>query len=531
LTVAAGSNLQTALNNASCGDTLLLQAGATFTGVFTLPAKGCDSGHWITIRTSAPNSSLPPEGTRITPCYAGVSALPGRPSFNCASTANVMAKIMMGATSASGPLSLANGANYYRFIGLEITRPAGTGIVYNLVSLQNGGTADHIIFDRSWLHGVAQDETTRGIALGGSTYLGVVDSFFTDFHCTSATGGCTDSQTIGGGLGSLPMGPYKIVNNFLEASGENILFGGGAATLTPADVEVRRNHFFKPLIWKQGQPGYVGGASGNAFSVKNHFELKNGRRVLFEGNILEYTWGGFSQAGYSVLLTPKNQSNVCPLCQVTDITIRYNTISHVGSVFQIANILSDSGGVMLDGERYSIHDVTADDINPTAYSGPGVFGLVMMAQGSPVLQHVTFNHITAFAPTTMFYIGNGSGGVQMADFNFTNSLVTTGIYPIWSTGGLTNCAFQDVPLPTLNACFSSYTFTANALIGSATSYPLSSWPTGNYFPSGVSAVQFTNYAANDYSLASTSPYATAGTDGKALGADTSALNTAIAGVY
>jgi len=39
--------------------------------------------------------------------------------------------------------------------------------------------------------------------------------------------------TIAGGLGDNPMGPYQIVNNFLEAAGENIIFGGGPATMTP----------------------------------------------------------------------------------------------------------------------------------------------------------------------------------------------------------------------------------------------------------------------------------------------------------
>src|SRR5260221_7309151 len=69
LAVAAGQDFQAALNAAQPGDQITLQAGAVFTGPFTLPAKS-GSG-WITIRTSAPDSSLPPYGTRITPAYAG----------------------------------------------------------------------------------------------------------------------------------------------------------------------------------------------------------------------------------------------------------------------------------------------------------------------------------------------------------------------------------------------------------------------------------------------------------------------------
>ena len=75
----AGESLQAALNNASCGDTIELQAGATFTGLFTFPAKSCDDSHWIVLRTNSLPSQLPPEQTRITPCYAGISSLPSRP--------------------------------------------------------------------------------------------------------------------------------------------------------------------------------------------------------------------------------------------------------------------------------------------------------------------------------------------------------------------------------------------------------------------------------------------------------------------
>ena len=79
--VNAGGDLQSALNNAQCGNTIALQAGAAFTGIFNFPAKNCDSSHWIIVRTSAPDSALPAEGQRLTPCYAGVASLPGRRSI------------------------------------------------------------------------------------------------------------------------------------------------------------------------------------------------------------------------------------------------------------------------------------------------------------------------------------------------------------------------------------------------------------------------------------------------------------------
>jgi hypothetical protein len=537
--VPSGGNLQTALNNANCGDTIQLQAGATFTGVFTFPAKSCSDSDWIILTTSSSASALPPEGTRLTPCYAGITSLPGRPSFNCAATQNVMAKLVMNAVTGSGPIVFANGANHYRLIGLEVTRQQGAPMVTSLASIQTSGTMDHIVFDRVWMHGTAQDETTRGVELVGGTYVSVVDSFFTDFHCISISGTCGDSQAILGGLGSNPMGPYQIVDNFLEASGENILFGGGTATVTPADVEIRRNHMFKPLTWMKGQAGYVGGTNGNPFVVKNLFELKNGQRFLLDGNIMEDSWGGFSQVGFGLLLTPRDQGNghggnVCPNCQVTDITVRNMTISHVAAGISIANPV-DGIGAPLAGERYSIHDVIIDDIDGMKYNGPSEFAEVSTGTGAPVLQSVTINHVTAFPSSTLYMVGNQTAAPKMENFVFTNSIVNAGTYPVWSTGsgGSANCAYHDSPLTTFNACFAPYTLASNAVIGAPSSFSSSTWPAGNFFPASASVVQFVNYNGGnggDYHLLSSSPYKGAATDGTDLGANVDAVLSAIAGV-
>src|SRR5579871_1659091 len=538
ISVVKGGDFQQALNNAKCGDTIELQAAAVFIGSFIVPALACDDAHWIIVRTSSPDSSLPPEGTRITPCYAGVSSLPARPAFHCTSTNNVMAKLEYSGT-ASGPITFANGANHYRFIGLEITRTPASGVVYNLVFNQHQA-ADHIVFDRIWFHGTAKDETERGVMLSGSQYAAIVDSYFSDFHCISKTGICVDSQAIAGGIGSLASGPYKIVDNFLEASGECILFGGDAATMTPTDMEIRRNHMFKPMIWMKGEPGYVGGANGNPFIVKNLFELKNAQRVLFEANILENAWGGFSQDGFGILLTPKNQAigsgNVCPICEVTDITIRYVTISHVGGGMQIANGVSSNGGIARDGERYSIHDVTIDDIDPTKYDGFGDFAQVSMGEGSPVLKHVWINHVTAFQPVVLLNLGdNTTVNSKMNDFVFTNNIVNAGTSPTQTTGGGTaNCAYYQAPTVSLPACFSTYSFTHNAIIATPSNFPSSKYPVGNFFPASNAAVGFLNYQGGNggnYELQLGSPYKNAGTDGKDLGADIGAIQSETSGVY
>jgi hypothetical protein len=534
--VRAGESFEHVLAGASCGDVIQLQAGATFNGSFDLPNKSCDDSHWIIIRTSAPDSSLPPEGTRLTPCYAGVPSLPGRPRLNCASTANVLAKIEFDGKSGSGPLTFSLGANHYRLLGLEVTRSAAPGTVYNLV--QFSGSADHVVFDRLWMHGTPQDETVRGILLGASRFVAVVDSFFTDFHCVAKTGSCSDTQAIAGGLGDAPMGPYKIMNNFLEAAGQSIMFGGGRATMTPQDIEIRHNHMFKPLTWMKGQAGYIGGTDGNPFIVKNLFELKNAQRVLLDGNVMEGAWGGFSQVGFAILLTPKNQggkeNNLCPICQVTDVTVRFSSISHVAAGLQIANALADNGAAALAGERYSIHDIIIDDLNGAKYNGPGEFAQLSVAAGGAILQSVTINHVTAFPASRLLIVGDQLARTpRMKNFVFTNSVVSAGTYPVWSTGGggMANCAARNSPLSTFDACFSSYTFAANAIIGAPSSAPAGKWPAKNFFPASAAAVRFANYNGGnggDYHLQPSSPYKGAGTDGKDLGADVDAVDMAIA---
>lgn len=533
--VKAGDDLQQAINGAACGDTLKLASGAAFEGLIDIPAKSCDDAHWIVIRTSAPDDSLPAEGTRLTPCYGGAASLPGRPDFHCAAVNNVLARIEFTGKSGSGPIQFMPGANHYRFIGVEITRANSEASITALVQAREGATASHIIFDRVWAHGTAQAETRRGVALKSITYGAVIDSYFSDFHCVAVTGACGDSQDITGGSGDDPGGPYKIVNNFLEAAGENIIFGGGPGTTTPTDIEIRRNHLFKPMTWMEGQPGFVGGVSGKPFIVKNHFELKNGERVLFEDNLLENVWGGFSQGGFSILLSPKNQNNECPACHVADVTIRNVKIVNVGSVFQIANGLSDAGGASAGGERYSIHDVLVDDVHWKNYKGFGNFALVMSV--APPLHDVRIEHVTAFVPHFLFSVQNT--GPKMTGFIVANNLFYSGDLQFSSAGGgQQNCAFRpdlQTPSGVIKSCFDNSTFTHNLIVEGA------NWPAGNITPKNAAAAGLPEKGAagiDRYRLCrkkndlckSVSPGIAAGTDGRDIGADVDAIEKALDGV-
>src|SRR5437899_5866570 len=254
--VPPGGDLQAALDQAQPGDTIRLAAGATYTGWFTLPAK-TGTGD-ILIRTTAPDSALPPAGTRINP-----SSLPALARINAAAGGSVFT---------TDP-----GSHNYRFLGLEIAPTAGA-FLYNVVTLGAAETSvdqqpRNITFERCYIHGDAVAGSRRGIAMNGVN-IGVYGSILTDFEEVGA-----DSQALAGWNGA---GPFTIVNNELEGAGENLIFGGAdprAPGLVPTDIDVRHNHFFNPHSCTANDQTY----SRTYCSVKNLFELKHARRHLIQG--------------------------------------------------------------------------------------------------------------------------------------------------------------------------------------------------------------------------------------------------------
>lgn len=548
--VRPADNLQSVLNQAQCGEKIQLQPGATFQGAFVLPAKDCDDQHWIVLRSSAPDEALPREGERITPCYAGISSLPGRPQYPCPSPENKMAKLV--AAKGVPVLRLADGANHYRIgPGLELTRAAGDGVHYALVGRRQDPTTkgiNHVVIDRDWIHGTSQDETVRGVFLSGWTYAAVVDSYMNDFHCVAGIGTCTDSQAISGGVGDISEGPLKIENNFLEAGAENILFGGGRGTIVPSDITIHHNHLFKPLIWMPGQPGFMGSANDDPrkcaqfhtpglcpFIVKNLFEIKNAQRVLFEGNVLENSWPGFTQRGGSILLQVISQGGPGnPNATVADITIRYNRASHTASGITIAAPSPDGAAMPKMAARISIHDDIFDDISPTYENGVtqnvGVAFQVTRGPNSPPLHDITIDHVTMLLqhPQHLMILGAPLND-RLANFVFTNNIVSSPPdLAITGTGPAAPCARSgQTNAEKWEDCTVHGVFAHNILIGAS-----GSWPHKNSLDRSLSEVGFvTNNGGRggDYHFLTSSHHKLSATDGRDPGADVDMVERATRG--
>src|SRR6516162_5449183 len=252
LNVAAGGNLQAALNNAKPGETIVLQAGASFRGPFTLP-KTVGSG-WIYV-VSSRLANLPPPGTRVSPANAAY-----------------MPKIL--APNGLNALDSVANSHHYRFVGIEFAPAPETTLSYAVVAIGSSDVspatlAHHIIFDRCYVHGLPNSNDRRGIEMDGA-YVAVVDSYISGFQDGSDSQGLWAFNTTG---------PLQIRNNYIEAATENVMFGGAdsrAPALVPTSIEIRNNHFYKPLT-----------LIPTKYAMKNLLEFKAARRVLVTGNTFE----------------------------------------------------------------------------------------------------------------------------------------------------------------------------------------------------------------------------------------------------
>jgi hypothetical protein len=468
LKVAAGGSLQAALDKAQLGDTIVLQAGATFRGPFSLPNKTAGSG-WIYV-VSSDLSYLPPPGTRVDPA-------------NATNMPKVVAPNFMNAIK-----TVAN-SHHFRFVGIEFAAAPGTTDTYVLVRIGNSDAspttlAHHIVFDRCYVHGIPNTNDQRGIEMDGA-YVAVVDSYISSFQEVD-----TDTQGL---FAYNTTGPLQIRNNYIEAATENVLFGGAdsrAATLVPTSIEISGNDFYKPLS-----------LIPTRYPMKNLLEFKAARRVLVTGNIFENN-PAKSQNGFALLITPRNQNGTAPWTVTSDIAIVGNRFINVGSGFNIAG--RDSRPTLMT-ERIFVRD---NIVGITGLDGADGRAFQFIDGGSDYT--VTHNTIINAALPPLFPdsdVAMTQSAVRISNFVFINNLSTLTSYGFFgSTVGEGTRA--------LNTYFSNWTFSRNVLVGR----PAGSYPAGNFFPANVAAVDFVSYAGGNYALAANSPYKNAGTDGTDIGA-------------
>ena len=425
--VRAGDNLQAALDAARAGDEIRLAPGATFTGNFVLSVF--EGTAPVTVRTGLPDDELPAAHQRVSPAAAARFAKIVSPNRTAA-------------------IRTAPGAHGWRLIALEL--PGTANADGDIIQIGDGSAAQDspakiphdIDLDRLYIHGDPTRGQKRGIALNGRAVT-IRNCYVGDIKAAGV-----DTQAIAGWNGP---GPFTIENNYLEASGEVILFGGGdpaIAQLVPADIAVRGNHITRPMSWR-----------GTAWQIKNLFELKNARRVRVDGNLIENNWLA-AQPGYAILFTPRNQGGRCPWCVVEDVEFAGNVVRNTSAG---VNILGhDSPGASGQTRDIRIHDNLFTGIT-TRLGGNGWGVLVGDGPSNLAIERNTFE----FDGTTLLYV---YGSPKLTGFRFVGNAAPHGTYGIngasASTGTLTFERFFERPV-----------VTGNWLSGGASSR----YPAGNRF--------------------------------------------------
>ena len=477
ITVPAGGNLQAAIDAAKPGDVIELAAGATFDGPIKLRAKaGMSATSRITIRSVA-SSGLPAAGVRITPAAAPLLA-------------NIRA------TTAGPAMRTEQGAAYWTLMVLEFLPTSATSSA-NLVEFGGAGTNQstlssvphHLIMDRCYLHGDPGFGQRRGLALNSGDAQ-VINSYFSDFK-----GVTQDTQAI---LGWNGPGPFLIENNYLEAAGENIMFGGTdpqIPQLVPTNIKLRRNHITKNTQWMT-----------QSWTVKNLVEFKNVKDVVVEGNTIENNWAA-GQQGYSICLTPRNQSNTAPWVIVKNVTIQNNVIRHVAAAFNILGYDDISPSqqtqdvLIRNNIIYDVSTAWATPNNPA----PGRLAIIGAGPKNVVFDHNTVDNNGS--STLFFYGGKTPTGVQITGFELTNNLLRQQSYAVY--GDKIGQGVTALNYYTPAAIVQRNTFAG----ASAKLYPV-----GNDFPTITQwLADFINLGAADYQLKSTSLSNNAGSDGKDIG--------------
>jgi len=468
IAVPAGGNLQAAIDAAKPGDTITLAAGAVYAGSFVLPAKSGNS--YITIRSSTSDSLLPADGVRIHPQDAAR-----------------LAKVQGGFAGMSAFVT-APGAHHYRLLFLEVVNTYANTDIIKLGAQDSTQTslatvAHDLIVDRCYIHGDPVNGQKRGIALNSATTT-VVNSYISNIKSSQS-----DAQAI---MGSNGPGPYLIANNYLEASGENIMFGGAdpyIANLVPSDITIKQNYISKPLSWR-----------GQAWTVKNLIELKNAQRVSIDGNLIENHWEA-AQPGFAIVLTPRNQDGNSPWAVVQQVQFTNNIVLHVSAVFNILGLDTEHSSQMTN--NITIRNNLLVDVSKASYGGTGAMLLTYGGDG------IIVDHNTVFTDGTSVVFADGPSALGVS---FTNNIVPDNIWAIKGSGTAAGNGTITTYYP--GSIFRRNVFTA----GHAATYP-----TDNFFPANVAAVGFADIAGGNYQLTAASPYVTSATDGSPVGADASAI--------
>lgn len=441
--VPAGGDLQKAIDAARPGDAIVLESGAVYRGAFVLrPKRQSATPRWIVIR----GATLPPDGARVSPAQAAA-----------------MPKLVL-TTGDRGAVNAADGAGYYRLIGLEMLADPSVREMNALVRIHSptpdsADTPHHIVLDRVYVHGNDGLQLTRCVLANGA-HVAVIDSYLSECHAKGR-----DSQAFESWQSP---GPLLVENSYLEGAGENLMLGGGRPSVKgviPHDVTIRRNHLYKPLEWK------------GRWTVKNLLEVKSGIRVLVERNVLENSWVD-GQIGTAFNLKSSSISRDSNDTETAHITVRSNRVRNVTAGMSITP--------RQDGPAIAAHDIL---VTQNWFSDVGTVNGTR--NGRMLVLGAGIKNLAIVRNTFLHNVPNGTGLLFDGDnipgsLEFTGNVLTSG-----SAGSGIKGSGTAAGVASLERYWPGARVTGNAFVGVAAT---AAYPGGNRLlpratraPSGVGA--------------------------------------------
>jgi hypothetical protein len=397
----------------------------------------------------------------------------------------------------SAALATVPGAHHWRLQWLAFE--ANAGGAGDIITLGDGSSDQrdaakvphHFELDGLIVRGDPVRGQKRGIALNSASTT-IRNSDIRDIKAAGQ-----DSQAICGWNGP---GPYVIENNYLEAAGENVMFGGADPSidgLVPSDITFRGNFLSKPLEWR---------SANSPWTVKNLLELKNARRVLIEGNVLENNWLA-AQTGYAIVLTPANDGRA-PWTVVSEVVMRRNLVRHVASGISILGF--DYHAPSQQTRHLEIRHNLFYDVDGSRWGGDGRFLLIGDEPADVVVDHNTV--IQSGSILQMYGRQNGRAR-PIQGLQVTNNLALHNEYGIIGDNA-------GIGRSSITEYLTREEIRGNVFAGANPAL----YPPDNLFP-GVAQflAAFADPGNSDYRLRSTSPFRTAATDGTMIGADVDTL--------
>ncbi|MCH9646699.1 MAG: carbohydrate-binding protein [Deltaproteobacteria bacterium] len=474
--------LMDAYNQCSGGEHIVIPAGTTILGHIVLPARNLTD--YVTIRSSA---TMPDIRDRIQPDHPGLVVFKG--------------------TFVNPPsLALGSSVKMLRFVGIKF-EPVQQSALSHTVLVRVGEPSqtsldqnpEKIIFQHCVIEPPDDTKVRHGFQLDGYK-ISLISGWFGNIQVTCDNTGCQGDSQVAYSVNG--RGAHVYLNSYLEASTENILYGGADVDVkghTPTNVEIRRCHFTKNEDWKPAFPQQAA-----PYSLKNLLELKIGRRIYVEGSVFGPFWYGGRDSGqgnaFNFGSLPERAS---PWTSVEDFVLENSLVSDVSGISRVSRdgsaVWSGYGARKVVGTTFK--NVLVDGINDFAPAN-GASRLLVLANQA---EDISFENITVVDGAE-----NSDQVIWMESsdsfrFRLTDSIIGLGGgLSFFSSSGRGNCALNfgtggsnfTLPCPQDGSWDVSGNIFVRYYLANRSHYPQDNC----YDPFGYDEVGFVDLAGGDYRL-------------------------------